>query len=136
MHTSGAPVVDAEVVESEVASTPEEVPPESRGRGLDVRAPPFYPSVAHASVAQAVGAFRAELQAWMALRAVPVTWPTRSGGRQRRAARRRRRATRVCYVGGAEAERRFMARAEARGWLMEEEADESDYFSAEEGEPT
>ena len=72
--------VDAEVVESEVASTPEEVPPDSRGRGLDVRAPPFYPSVAHASVAQAVGAFRAELQAWMALRAVPVTWPTRSGG--------------------------------------------------------
>ena len=63
-------------------------------------------------------------------------WPRRSGGRQRRArvARRRQRCVRTCYVGVEEAGRRFMARADARGWLESGTDDESDYYSVTEEE--
>ena len=104
-----------------------------RERRLDVRAPPFYPSVAHASVAQAFSILRVELHAVArASRTTPLAAPRRTGGRQRRRARRRGRPVRECYVGAEQAASRFEARAEAWGWLVDGDGG-SDYYSAEEG---
>ena len=53
----GQSAVEADSAADAAVQTDEEVEctPESERRGLDARAPPFYPSVAMASVAAAVG---------------------------------------------------------------------------------
>ena len=100
--------------------------------GLDVRAMPFQPCAAHVSVEMAIGIFRAELMA-LASAWRPSEQPRRTGGRQRRAARERGRSRPVCFVGPAQAARRFEEAATARGWLAIDGSD-TEYMSAEEGE--
>ena len=106
--------------------------PREQSFALDARAPPFFPSVAHASVAMAISFMRAELHAVARLWAAGSEMqPRRSGGRQRRAARWRGRRVRECYVGAVQAAERFEERAEMHGWFTSDgSGSDSDYYSA------